>query len=100
MKRLVWIVKIAILLLALLLGGAFALENNQTVTVQLWGLPMPELSLGVWLLGFALVGMVLGFLVSFLGYLLLKRRLRSRERQLARQQRELSRLQAKPLQES
>lgn len=100
MKRLVWIIKIVVLLIALLLGAVFAMENGQSVAVRLWGLTLPEFRLGVWLLSFALVGVLLGFVVSYGGYFALRRRLHARERQLARREKELLHLRSASLRES
>ncbi len=99
MKRLIWILKSAVLVLALLLGAVFAMENSTPVTVRLWGLGLPELRLGLWLLVFAVFGVLVGFLVSYGGYFRLRRRLHYRERQLARRDKEILHLRAANLRE-
>lgn len=89
--------KLILLLVAFLLGAWFALENSQTVGVTLFGFALPSLSLGVWLLVFTALGVLLGFAFALLPMLALKRRLRARERQLARCEKELTQLRLQPV---
>lgn len=74
-----------ILLAALFWGYLFNLENDTPVAVVVFGLSLPQYSLGVWLLLFCLVGLILGLLVSLLPTLNHKRKVAS----LLRQNRQL-----------
>ncbi|WP_051174265.1 lipopolysaccharide assembly protein LapA domain-containing protein [Marinimicrobium sp. LS-A18] len=97
MKPLLRWIKVALLVLAFLLGVWFALENAQAVPVTLMGLGLPSLSLGVWLLIFTALGTLLGMAVSLPPVLRLRRQLRARERQLARCEKELKQLRLQPI---
>ncbi|MAN53365.1 MULTISPECIES: lipopolysaccharide assembly protein LapA domain-containing protein [Marinimicrobium] len=97
MKPLLRWIKVALLVLAFLLGVWFALENAQAVPVTLMGLGLPSLSLGVWLLIFTALGTLLGMAVSLPTVLRLRRQLRARERQLARCEKELKQLRLQPI---
>ncbi len=97
MKTLTRWVKIALIVLAFVLGIWFALENAQAVPVSLMGLGLPALSLGVWLLLFTGLGVILGMLVSLLPVMGLRRRLRAKERQLARCEKEIKQLRLQPI---
>lgn len=97
MKAILRWIKIAALVLAFVLGAWFALENGTVVPVSLFGLSLPGLSLGIWLLLFTGLGVLLGYAFSMLSMLPLKRRLRARERQLARCEKELTQLRLQPI---
>lgn len=97
MKPLLRWFKVALWVLAFLLGVWFALENAQAVPVTLMGLGLPSLSLGVWLLIFTALGTVLGMVVSLPPVLRLRRQLRAKERQLARCEKELKQLRLQPI---
>ncbi len=97
MKSVLRWLKIALLVLAFLLGLWFALENAQVVPVTLMGLSLPSLSLGVWLLVFTALGTLLGIVVSLFSVLRLRRQLRAKERQLTRCEKELKQLRLQPI---
>lgn len=97
MKSVLFWGRLVMLLIAFLLGAWFALENNSAVAVSLFGLSLPALSLGVWLLLFTGLGVLLGFVFGVWPILALKRRLRARERQLARCEKELTQLRLQPV---
>lgn len=97
MKSIMRWLKIALLVLAFLLGLWFALENAQVVPVTLMGLNLPSLSLGVWLLVFTALGTLLGIVVSLFSMLRLRRQLRAKERQLTRCEKELKQLRLQPI---
>lgn len=97
MKSILRWLKIALLVLAFLLGLWFALENAQAVPVTLMGLNLPSLSLGVWLLIFTALGTLLGIVVSLFSVLRLRRQLRAKERQLTRCEKELKQLRLQPI---
>src|SRR5690554_5390638 len=73
MMRLGRLIFIAILLVALLFGFLFNLENPEPVSVTLLGINLPELALGLWLLAALLAGVLVGFALSVLPELMQKR---------------------------
>ena len=91
---------VAIILLAVLLVGIlFAVNNQQTVPLNLIWLELPAVSLSVWLLAALVSGVVLGMLVMTGVWLRLRTAL-SRAQRLNRQQRkELDRLRVQELKE-
>lgn len=97
MKSLLRWLRIALFIVAFGLGLWFALENAQTLPVSLFGLSLPSLPLGVWLLLFAAVGLFLGLFVGLWPAARLRRQLRARERQLARYEKELRQLRLQPI---
>lgn len=96
MKTLVRWLKLAAVLLAFVLGAWFALENSVGVQVMLLGWYLPTLPLGVWLLIFAVFGVLLGFGFSSLPLFRLRRQLKARERQLTLCETELTKLRTQP----
>jgi len=82
MKSLLRWAKYALLLLAFLLGIWFALDNATPVSVQLLGLSLPSLALGVWLLLFGFLGLVLGLGLGYLSLMSCRRQARRCQRQL------------------
>lgn len=66
MRRILRWCYMAILLMALLFGFLFALENAEPVKVVLLGIALPEGRLGIWLLLALGCGIVLGFIASVL----------------------------------
>ncbi len=91
---------VAIILLAVLLVGIlFAVNNQQTVPLNLIWLELPAVSLSVWLLTALVSGVVLGML-AMTGVWLRLRTALSRAQRLNRQQRkELDRLRVQELKE-
>ena len=49
-----------------LIGGWFASENQQEVTVVLFGYSLWELSIGTYLIAMLFIGLLLGFVTSFI----------------------------------
>jgi len=82
MRRLLRWVQLAFALLAFLAGLWFALDNATSVSVQFLGMSLPSLALGVWLLLFALLGLLLGYSLSAFGLMRCRRRVRHLQRQL------------------
>jgi len=82
MKRLMRWAQLVLALLAFLLGLWFALDNATSVSVQIWGVNLPSLALGVWLLLFALLGLLLGYGLNVLSLMRCRRRARQLQRQL------------------
>ncbi|QOR39247.1 LapA family protein [Billgrantia diversa] len=91
---------LAIILLAVLLVGIlFAVNNQQTVPLNLIWMELPPISLSVWLLTALVCGVVLGML-AMTGVWLRLRTALSRTQRLNRQQRkELDRLRVQELKE-
>ncbi|MBW6391453.1 MAG: LapA family protein [Halomonas sp.] len=91
---------LAIILLAVLLVGIlFAVNNQQTVPLNLIWIELPAISLSVWLLVALVSGVVLGML-AMTGVWLRLRTALSRAQRLNRQQRkELDRLRVQELKE-
>ncbi len=89
-------VRLALILVAFILGGWFALENSTGVQVTLLGLGLPTLPLGVWLLLFAVLGVLLGFGFSSLSLYRVKRHLKHAEHERDRCEREVSKLRSTP----
>lgn len=88
-----------ILLSVLLVGILFAVNNQQTVPLNLIWLELPAVSLSVWLLAALVCGVVLGML-AMLGVWLRLRTSLARARRLNQQQRkELDRLRVQELKE-
>lgn len=76
-------------LLCIAVGVYFAVDNPESISPSFAGYHLPDGSVGFWLIGFLLLGLLLGFLVSLLPYYTERRRARGLERQLLRLEREL-----------
>lgn len=66
MRRITRWLYVVILLVALLFGFLFTLENALPVSVTLLGITLPEWELGIWLLVTLCLGVATGFVVSVL----------------------------------
>jgi uncharacterized integral membrane protein len=99
MKQIALWVKLVILIIALILGSWFALENDGVISVALFGIELPEYRLGVWLLVFSLMSLLTGMLLGSWTSWRLRQRLKARERQLAYCERELDKLSTRSLRE-
>ncbi|MCA0900764.1 LapA family protein [Microbulbifer agarilyticus] len=92
MSFLRWISRLLFGILALVciaLGVYFAVDNPESITPRLAGYPLFAGSVGFWLIGFLLIGALLGFLASLLPYWTERHRVKALERQLLRTEREL-----------
>ena len=99
MRWLKGLILAVILLAVLLVGILFAVNNQQTVPLNLIWLELPAVSLSVWLLAALVCGVVLGML-AMLGVWLRLRTSLARARRLNQQQRkELDRLRVQELKE-
>ncbi|HIX61512.1 MAG TPA: LapA family protein [Candidatus Halomonas stercoripullorum] len=99
MRWLKGLILAVILLAVLLVGILFAVNNQQTVPLNLIWLELPAISLSVWLLAALVCGVVLGML-AMLGVWLRLRTSLSRAHRLNRQQRkELDQLRVQELKE-
>jgi putative membrane protein len=66
MRALGLFIKSLIMLAVVMVGAMFALENNQTISVDFIVLRGPEISLGLWLILFLAIGALLGMIASSL----------------------------------
>jgi putative membrane protein len=66
MRALGLFIKSLIMLAVVMVGAMFALENNQTISVDFIVLHGPEISLGLWLILFLALGALLGMIASSL----------------------------------
>lgn len=92
MSFLRWLLRLFYGLLALLciaVGVYFAVDNPDTIAPSFAGHTMPPGSVGFWLIGALLAGLLIGFIVSLLPFYAERRRARGLERQLQRLEREL-----------
>ena len=68
-RRLKLMIALCIMIISGLLGSLFAAENPQPITLNLLGLALPTLGVGLWLLitllAGALIGLVLGYFSQF-----------------------------------
>lgn len=88
-----------ILLVVLLVGILFAVNNQQTIGLNLIWLELPPISLSAWLLATLTAGVILG-MVAMLGvYARLKAHLARAQRRNKQQQKELDRLRTQELKE-
>ncbi|GGY07158.1 hypothetical protein GCM10007160_38320 [Litchfieldella qijiaojingensis] len=92
---------LAIILLAvLLLGILFAVNNQQTLPLNLIWVELPPASLSVWLLAALACGVVLGMLAMTGVYLRLRTMLTRAQRHNQQQRKELDRLRIQELKET
>ncbi|UTF60751.1 lipopolysaccharide assembly protein LapA domain-containing protein [Gilvimarinus sp. DA14] len=92
MKKVAGWIYLALALVAVFFGYLFSLENSSPVAVTLFGFTFPALGLGLWLLGFALIGLLLGMLVTSLPVFVQARKLKSlikRQQQLEQELRQI-----------
>ncbi|RDB42351.1 LapA family protein [Halomonas sp. DQ26W] len=91
---------LAIILLAVLLVGIlFAVNNQQTVPLNLIWMELPAVSLSVWLLAVLVCGVLLGMLAMTGVWLRLRTALSRAQRQNRQQRKELDRLRVQELKE-
>ncbi len=81
MKRIGFWFYVLFLCAALFFGFLFVVENPAPVSVVFVGIPLRELSLGVWLLLALLAGVLLTLVLNFFPSLNSKRKLSNLERQ-------------------
>jgi uncharacterized integral membrane protein len=93
---LIWL----IVLIAIGLGVWLSIDNPQSVILILFGLDLPQMSLGVIVLGALLLGAVSGFFVSLMPMLKISSQNASLQRKLKRRDKELVRFRKAPLIES
>ena len=66
MRAIISFIKAMLLLAIALLGALFALHNQQLLSVEFIYFRGPEMSLGLWLMLFLMIGALLGIVVSSL----------------------------------
>ncbi len=84
-------------ILAVFWGYLFSLENSSAVAVVLLGFTFPALGLGVWLLLFALVGLILGMLITSIPIMLQSRKVKLLVKRNENLERELRHLRSQSL---
>ncbi|HSP32231.1 MAG TPA: LapA family protein [Halomonas sp.] len=88
-----------ILLIVVLVGILFAVNNQQTIALNLIWLELPAVSLSVWLLATLVFGVVLGMLAMLGVYVRLKATLARSQRQNKQQSKELDSLRTREFKE-
>lgn len=88
-----------ILLLVLLVGILFAVNNQQSVPLNLIWTELPAASLSLWLLGSLAIGVLLGMLAMTGVYLRLRTLLTRAQRHNQQQRKELDRLRIQEIKE-
>ncbi|TLF47870.1 LapA family protein [Halomonas urmiana] len=88
-----------ILLGVLLIGILFAVNNQQTLPLNLIWIELPAVSLSVWLLASLTVGVLLGMLAMSGVYLRLRTLLTRAQRHNQQQRKELDRLRVQEMKE-
>jgi putative membrane protein len=88
-----------ILLIVVLVGILFAVNNQQTVALNLIWLELPAVSLSVWLLATLVFGVVLGMLAMLGVYVRLKATLARSQRQNKQHRKELDSLRTQEFKE-
>ena len=89
----------AILLIVVLVGILFAVNNQQTIALNLIWLELPAVSLSVWLLATLVFGVILGMLAMLGVYVRLKATLARSQRQNKQQRKELDSLRTQEFKE-
>ncbi|MBE0464956.1 MAG: lipopolysaccharide assembly protein LapA domain-containing protein [Halomonadaceae bacterium] len=88
-----------ILLVVLLVGILFAVNNQQTTALNLIWVELPPVSLSVWLLATLTFGVIIGMLAMMGVYVRLKAKLARSERHNKQQRKELDRLRTQEFKE-
>ena len=88
-----------ILLIVVLVGILFAVNNQQTIALNLIWLELPAVSLSVWLLATLVFGVILGMLAMLGVYVRLKATLARSQRQNKQQHKELDSLRTQEFKE-
>ncbi|HDZ45758.1 hypothetical protein LCGC14_0191720 [marine sediment metagenome] len=88
-----------ILLIVVLVGILFAVNNQQTIALNLIWLELPAVSLSVWLLATLVVGVLLGMLAMLGVYVRLKANLARSQRHNKQQRKELDSLRTQEFKE-
>ncbi|MBD3895075.1 LapA family protein [Halomonas sp. ML-15] len=99
MRWLKGVILATILLAVLLIGILFAVNNQQSMPLNLIWLELPAASLSVWLLGALACGVLLGMLAMSGVYLRLRTLLTRAQRHNQQQRKELDRLRVQELKE-
>ena len=92
-----WVKRFFLLLLiiaAVFAGALFTADNDQPVSLLLFGISLPELQLGFWVVIVLLLGAFLGLLLSFLPMLWGRQSMAMKERKIRQLEKELNQLRA------
>jgi uncharacterized integral membrane protein len=92
MARIISILSILLVIIISLTAIVFALRNDQPVSVDFLFLEFSSISLGLWLLGSLLVGLLLGLLFSIPAQIYLSGSNKIKDKKLQTTQSKLSRL--------
>lgn len=93
MRTVKLILTLAVGLLVLLLGVLFAIRNTAKVSIDLIWIELPEASLSLWLIGFFVIGIALGVVLTSARSMLLAARLSRTSRKQRKAEEQLKRLQ-------
>lgn len=93
MRTVKLILTLAVGLLVLLLGVLFAIRNTAKVSIDLIWVELPEASLSLWLIGFFVIGIALGVVLTSARSMLLAARLSRTSRKQRKAEEQLKRLQ-------
>lgn len=85
------------MVVAILAGALFTADNDQSVSLLLFGLQLPELQLGLWIVIVLLIGSFVGLLLSFLPLLWGRQTMAIKERKIRQLEKELNQLRATAL---
>ncbi len=88
-KRLILLV---IFIVAVVLGVTFTSENSQQVSLMLFGIGLPQLQLGLWIMLVLLLGSFLGLLLSFLPLLWGRQSAAAKDRKISQLEKEINQL--------
>ena len=91
------IILIVVFIVALVLGITFTSENSQLVSPILYGYPLIELQLGLWLMIALFIGGGVGLLLSFLPLLWGKKTAQAKERKIQALEKEINQLRSTSL---
>ena len=93
MRTVKLILTLAVGLLVLLLGVLFAIRNTAKVSIDLIWIELPEASLSLWLIGFFVIGIAMGVVLTSARSMLLAARLSRTSRKQRKAEEQLKRLQ-------
>ncbi|GAB1258042.1 lipopolysaccharide assembly protein LapA domain-containing protein [Aurantivibrio plasticivorans] len=92
MTKLKLLFSICVALFVMSIGWWVSSENDQLVTPQFAGFSFGGLNLGTWLFMMLLTGVVIGYLISSLGYWRQRMKASGLQRKLANKEQELAKL--------
>jgi hypothetical protein len=90
-----WIKRLFFLILfvvAIVIGIVFTMENGTPLAIVVFGIPLPELAVGLWIVVALLTGAILGLLISFLPLVFSRHANSAKDKKILRLQEELNNL--------